>query len=312
MADNKGISPLADVLKPREGRHLGDLCGWGLHGAQERTKVLELAEQLGLKDDFVFPRIGANSAYRRAVNKAVRGGKADERQYAAVLVEDTPTKIVHAIVRREIVDTAGGELSPKDAAFHTDVRVGFDKDGYKDEKDPETLLRLEDEEHQVSKRIKSIYEELAVVFLPQDIRVAFQRAFEKWGAMRLLEHGGLWWVPEPAAEKVRAWKEFMLALSNTTVIIPVFDTDETIQSLREQSKLNLESQLADLLEQLESFTGQSTTRLSTLERRVERFDELRDKIELHARVLGHKQEELLSKLNEASKGLVQSLAAIKQ
>ncbi len=305
-------SKLEKVLKPQSGKHLGDLCGWGLHGTHEQSYVLGLAEKHGLQGELVFPRIGPNSAYRRAVNGAVRGGKADQRKYAAVLIEDTAEKIVHAIVKQEIVDTIGGVLSPKDAEFHTEVRVGFDKGKYKDGYDAADLLQLEDDSHQIAQGIKASYEDLAVRFLTQDIRVAFQRAFEQWGSIRLLDHGGLWWVPEPAAERVRAWKEFMSELGNTTVIIPVFDTEETIKSLREQSQSTLEGQLADLLEQLDGFSAKNTTRLSTLEKRVGAFDALREKIELHARVLGFKQQELMSKLDAASNGLVRSLAAIKQ
>ncbi len=303
---------LNELLAPQSGKHLGDLCGWGLHGTPARSEVLHLAGAHGLIDDLGFPKIGANSAYRRAVNNAVKGNRADQRKYAAVLIEDNADKIVHAIVGREIVETHNGSLSPKDAAFHTEVRVGFDKKAYKEGHDAEGLLRLENEDHLVAKQIKTNYEELAVKFLPQDIRIAFQRAFESWGAIRLLDHGGLWWVPETSAHKVRAWKEFMGELGNTTVVIPVFDTEETIKSLREQSQSTFEGQLADLMGQLESFVGKDTTRLSTLERRVEDFDLLRDKIELHAQVLGFKQQELMDKLDAAAKGLVQSLSLIKQ
>lgn len=301
---------LNELLRQNEGRHLGDLCGWSISGDQLQTEVRALAERVGIGEDLGLPMISASSAYRRAVTDGVKGGRNDEKKFDAVKIDDTETKIVHAIVERSVVAGAAGNLSTNDANFHTELRVGFNKDGYKNGEDPENLLRSENEEHLISKKIRARYDELCVKYLPRDIRVAFQRAFEKWGAIRLLEHGGLWWVPAPYADKVRCWKEFMAELGNSTVIIPVFDTEETINSLREQSKFTLEAQLAEMLEDLEAFAKADNTRVSTLEKRLEMFDDLRDRIELHARVLGNTQDELLNKLNLAADGLAQSLGKI--
>lgn len=298
------------LLQQGEGKHLGDLCGWGLRGDHLQTDVRALAEEHGIAGDLGLPNLSPASAYRRAVNDAVRSGRNDERKFAAVKLEDTELTIVHAIVERGIIQGDSDELTKNEADFHTELKVGFDKEGYKSNYTTEALLKSVNREHPISKKIEQRYTELCVKYLPGDIRIAFQRAFEKWGAIRLLEHGGLWWVPQPSAQKVRAWKEFMAKLGNTTIVIPVFDTQETIESLREQSKSNLESQLAALLEDLESFTGKDNTRLSTLEKRIEMFDDLREKIELHARVLGNKQQQLLDTLNAAAAGLAKSLSTI--
>jgi hypothetical protein len=300
------------LLAMQEGKHLGDLCGWSLNGAHKQSTVTDLAEQHGLDEDLGLPKLSPASAYRRAVNDAVKGGRRDERRFAAVKIEETELKIVHAIVRRDIVDAAGGSLSPKDASFETECKVGFDKEAYKDGKDADEMLKLSDETHPIAQKVKAQYEDLCVRYLPGDIRVAFQRAFERWGAIRLLEHGGLWWVPSPNADRVRAWKEFMSALGNSTVIIPVFDTEETINSLITASEETLEARLDGLMEQLQSFCSKGNTRVSTLEKRVEMFDDLRDQIELHARVLGNKQDELMKRLNDAHKGLVASLAVVEE
>ena len=303
---------IGSLLKQNEGKHLGDLCGWGLGGDYVQEEVRKLAEKHGIEGDLGLPNLSPASAYRRAVTDAVKSGRNDERKFAAVKLDDNELKIVHAIVERGIVQGAAGSLSAKDADFHTELRVGFDKEGYKNGEDAEKLLRSENPTHRLSEVIKQRYTDLCVRYLPGDIRVAFQRAFEKWGSIRLLEHGGLWWVPSPSAEKVRKWKLFMEELGNTTIVIPVFDTEETIQSLREQSKSTLEGQLASMLDQLDGFTTKDNTRLSTLEKRIEMFDSLRDKIELHARVLGMKQQELLDRLNVASTGLSKSLMSLQQ
>lgn len=298
---------LDTILKPQSGKHLGDLCGWSLHGEHNQSHVKQITAQCGLQDDLEFPKVGANSAYRRAVNKAVKGAKQDEKQYNAILLEDTADKIVHAIVKQDVVDgDENDNMSDRGLEFLTEVKVGFDKKKFKEGFANEDLLQLEND-HVIAQRIKYNYEQLAVKFLTQDVRIAFQRAFEKWSAIRLLDHGGLWWVPAPNSDKVRKWKELMEALGYTAIIIPVFDTEETIKSLQEQSKTTLEGQLDEIMNELESFSNNETTRSSTLEKRVEKFETLRNKIELHANVLGFKQQELLDKLDNSAKGLARSL-----
>jgi len=301
---------LQELLRQNEGVHLGDLCGWSISGDTLQSEVREIATRLGIADDLGLPTVSAASAYRRAVIDAIKSGRGDERKFDSLKLDDTETKIVHAIVERSVKTGGSGELTSNDADFHTELKVGFDKDGYKNGKDVELLLRSEDDTHIISRKIRARYDELCVKYLPRDIRVAFQRAFEKWGAIRLLDHGGLWWVPAPYADKVRSWKEFMSELNNTTVIIPVFDTEETISSLREQSSLTLEAQLNSMIEDLEAFASASTTRVSTLEKRLDMFEELRNRVELHAKVLGLQQNELLEKLDAAANGLSQSLNSI--
>lgn len=300
---------LSNVLEQRQGRHLGDLCGWSLSGPYLQELVRELADSCGISEDLGLPKLSAISAYRRAVVASVRGGRNDEKVYEAIRVEDDDTKIVHSVVRRDIVD-GESQLSKRDASFGTECKVGFDKSGYKDGHPPASLVKFENEEHPISLRIKAEYESLCLRYIAGDIRIAFQRAFQSWGGIGLLNHGGLWWVPSPNAEKVRAWKEFMSRLNNSTVIIPVFDTEETINSLIEQSKETLESRLDVLLEQLGQFAKNGNTRVSTLEKRIDMFDSLRDSIELHVQVLGAKQDELMQRLDVAQRGLVQSLTGL--
>ena len=298
------------LLKQQDGRHLGDLCGWSLSGLINQKQAQKLAEDNDLHDDFDFPRVTPNSAYRRAVRQAVKGGKGDERKFDVMKIEESPSKIVHAVVRKDIVIGSGTKLTAKDAEFKTETKLGFDKDGYFAGHDADKLFKVEDETHPITRKAKTHYEELCVVYRPEDIRIAFQRAFRRWGGIRLLDHGGVWWVPAPYAGKVRAWSDFMSSLNNTALILPVFDTEETIASLREVTNQSIEGQLVDLMEQLEKLSQKNNTRVSTLEKRVEAFDELRVKAELYERLLGHQMDELKDKVSTAQTSLVKSLYAM--
>lgn len=294
---------LAAILAQSEGRHLGDLCGWSLSGNIPQGEARALAEELGLKDDFDFPKMTPTSAYRRAVIKAVKSGRRDEERYEVVKVEDTAGKVAHSIVRKDVADAMNSDpsISTKDAEFQTEAQICFDK---------KTHCILSDKPHPVVARTHSFYEVLCVVYEADNIRIAFQRAFEKWSGVRMLDHGGLWWVPSTSANKVRQWKEFMARTRNTSIILPVFDTQETIEGLRKITEESVEGQLKQLMDDLEGLYDKDSVRMSTLQSRVERFDEIRDKAELYERLLGHQLDSLKSRVKKAQRGLVDSLSVI--
>lgn len=307
---SSGSRTLDDALKQQQGRHMGDLVGWNTHGLIPQDRARTLAAQHGIEDDLAFPKVTPNSAYRRAVRQAVKGGARDERRYEVVKLEEYETMIVHGFVRKDIVAKGGSGLSARDVEFATETKVAFDKDRHADGLPAEELMIFEDETHPIAQQAKALYENLCVVFRTDDIRTAFQRAFRSWAGVPTLEKGGYWWIPAAYAHKVRSWADFMADLGNSTVVLPLFDTSETIASLRDLTEQSVEAQLERLMEQLTRFSGKDTTRVSTLEARVERFDELRDRAELYERLLGHTLQDLRDKMDVAQRALVQSLSEL--
>ena len=99
----------------------------------------------------------------------------------------------------------------------------------------------------------------------------------------------------------------MYDINCSTVIIPIFDTQETIDSLREQSQQTLEGQFQEIMQDLEMFAQKENTRKSTMAKRIQDFKDLKGKIELHSEILGFKQEALLNKLEAAQAALVESI-----
>ena len=95
----------------------------------------------------------------------------------------------------------------------------------------------------------------------------------------------------------------------TTVVIPCFDTVETIESLRAATRNGLEGQLADLLGLMDYYTehGWTDVRTSTLERRMQDFDELRAKAELYQGILGTTINDLTEKLGLCAERVTKDL-----
>jgi len=308
MNDNKIMESL---LAPKDGKHLGDLCGWSLHGQFDRDIVTKVADELGLADDFQFPNITPISAYRRAaVDSCKDAARNDERGWSAELVQNDESYIVHELVSKQIKQGGISALTDMTAAFSAETSIRFDKTGYHRGQTIETLMELEHAAHPMAQRAAALYLQYLTTLKASDIRAGFQRAFAKWQGMRILDHGGLWLVPSPYAEKVRAWKDWLAKIGCTALIIPVFDTEETVESMQEMARASLEGQLTSIIGELEAFSHKDNTRISTLESRLEAFDNLRSKTEMYERLLGMKMEQLKTRLGSAASSLKTSLSAI--
>lgn len=300
------------LLAPKDGRHLGDLVGWSLHGKYQRDQVEQLTDRLGLAEDFQFPRLTPVNAYRRAAREACResGVGADEQMWSVELVQNDKDYIVHEFLRKEIRDGSGSTMTDKTTSFTSETRIRFDRNCYRNGGTTEALVELEHPEHPVAQRAAKLYRDHLELFRADDLRSGFQRAFHRWGGMRILDHGGLWMVPEPFALKVRAWKQWMEELRCTPFIVPVFDTQETVATMQAMAVDTLEGQLQQITEELEAFTHKDNVKLETLEKRLNAFDDLRSKTEMYERLLDLQLDNLKGRLHAAADSLKTSLASI--
>ena len=280
------------VIGNKAGDHLGDLIGWSMKDVKiPCLKAHAWAKEFGLEDDLIFPKLNATSAYRRAVRKATCKGTYDNRKYTAVRLIDDDKYVGHAIVRSDIIDLTqvsagpGGELIAKDAAFETDVKIGLNKqlNGVWTS-DPSELLVTTDASHEIVKEITQKYRDLIGVYTFDDIRKAFQEAFDKWAGMRMLTHGGLWLVLAEYSDKIHSWKKFMKKMECDSLIIPIFDTEEGTSSFRKIAQDNLMQQVGDLRLEIKGFAKK--TRKSTMEKRLDDFRTLREKTKLYKKALG--------------------------
>ena len=303
------VKSVKEAIAQAEGRHLGDLCGWSLSGSKSKDEVEALAAKHDLADDLEFPKLTPNACYRKAISQVFATGKKSEKNWMAVVVENSADKMVHSIVGSSVVDDDDDTVSAKDAAFETEIKVGFDKKAFRDGASAAGCLVVEDEKHPAAIQLKEVYLELAETYLTNDIRNAFQAAFRKWDACPVLPHGGLWYIPAVHAKKVRSWNEFMIDLGMTTVVIPAFDTKETIASLQEATRSGLEGQLSDLLWMLDYYAeqGWAKTRTNTLEARIADFDELRNRAELYQNILGTTISDLTDKVKIAADRLTKDV-----
>ncbi|RLC01210.1 MAG: hypothetical protein DRH90_16705 [Deltaproteobacteria bacterium] len=289
------------------GKHLGDLVGWSMRDLKVSClEAKQLAKNYGLEEDFVFPNLNTTSAYRRAVRKATCKGAHDNRRHTAVRLVDDEKHVGHAIVRSDVIDLsqvtqgAGGELIAKEAQFQTDVKIGLKKQETW-VSSPSELLVTTNLNNEVVQEITKRYLELVGVYTFDDIRSAFQNAFKEWAGMRILSHGGLWFVLSDFSGKIQSWKSFMKEIGCDPLVIPVFETEEVASSFKKIAKDSLTNQLGELKLEIKGFA--KNTRKSTLEKRLDDFSSLKIKTQLYKKALGVQADSIENLLSDTEKEL---------
>ena len=298
------------------GRFCGYVCGANCISGISQSVARTAAVEAGLAEDLGWPRLKSNNYYRRAISAAVSSGRRDERRFEAVKVEDSDDRIVHVIVRKEIaeglvaagsvvVDAATGELriASNEARFGEEFKIQFDKDKFRSGAAPEDLVVYEDRAkcHPVAAEIGRIYTEAHGTFKADDVRAAFSRAFRAWGAVPLLDHAGMWFVPATHEDHVRRWYAWMLRIGCQPCALRQRAGEDQIgdESISRASTAGVTNQLTTLERELDAFAAADNTRFSTLEKHVERFAELRRLVAVHDELLGIRREKLAARLAEA-------------
>lgn len=295
---------------------IGNIIGWELHGTFRQTDARARAARYGLSEDFRFPRIEENSVYRRAVNAAVKGGASDDRNYVVKIVEDSPLYIAHEVLSASVQDISVSSLSDKSALYSHETTVRFDKVAYAEgTATADTFLQVEAPSHPIAQRIIADYTRGAVdkEFSIADLRIAFRRALVTWAGLRVLSHGGMWFVPREYRDKVAAWSSFINSFPGCRASVwDQYDAASVMAEIAHASESTLEAQFADVLTELERFGARENVRLTTLEERVETFDILRARAELFERLLGRSLSDIKDRMTAAQEALVAALHTIEQ
>jgi hypothetical protein len=279
---------------------MGCLVGWNLFNvAVSHTRAVMVAEKYGLQDDFEFPKLTKTSAYRRAIKHVTSKGEHDLRNIVAVRIRDDEDFVSHALVSPEVVQKSG-EFN--EVEFDSQIKVGFNKNGITFDEQ----FITNSPEDPIVKEVEKAIRDKSVAFTADDIRTAFQRAFTKWNALRILPSGGLWWIPEQHSDKVTAWNKFLneVSVQSTVIIIPTFNNEETVNSIKSAANSSLFSKLESIKTDIENFNEK--TRGSTVEKKVEALNDLKKRAAFYEQVLEVQKDRLEEKILEAELLIIKS------
>ena len=277
-----------DRLADAGGKPLGSLIWWSLNGNRIGHDQLEhLAAQHHLHARYLPNPIKPTQAFRRAWRH-------------------TASKLANGQMLRPIADTADEVVlglvqeRPDEATRDLDhdvlARITFDKTPATIRADRETI---------VAESVRQMYRH-HLAHTTSDIR-SILTSFLSESAVSLREHGGVYFVPADRQRTLDAVCAVVEAAGNNrTFQLPIVDTPEGKATLRSVTQKTLDDEVRQLQEQLERFDDDKV-RDSTLERRLEAFEDLRSRAVMFGRVLSFKADSLNDRIGAIQTSLRQRL-----
>jgi hypothetical protein len=263
------------------GEHVGDLLWWTLEDARVNRRRLEAVwADAGLSPNHLPEPPTAEKALKTAVREC-QVGQAD---YLIRLGKEDTQEVVFAVVQ-ERRDGAGNLTHQQEA------RIALYRSS-------PAALSTDAPEHELVKAVGSAYDKLLNTHTPDDVRRALLKTLSSCAAVTLREHGGVYWVPAPYTETLRRLQQAVSNIGRSRIdIIPIHATPEGQQALANAAGSAIRDDLQALTEEIEGFVKEPP-RPSTLTRRLQAFDDLRQRAQLYHSILQVQVTDLDAKLTE--------------
>lgn len=278
-----------DNLRSTVGAHeLGSLLWWHLNGTRiDHTRLMATAERHSLDSKYLPAEIKPVQAFRRAWRHATT--KLTEGLMLRP-IDETTDEIVVGLVREQ------PDQEHRDLDYEVLTRIVFDKAA-------ETITT--DTEHSVLNQVRDLYRHHSA-HTTEDIR-SMMTAFLADAGVSLRDSGGVYFVPAIHGTALESLCKVVEEVGhNKAYRLPIIDTPTTRVTLREVAERTLDDEVRQLEEELAGFDLEKV-RDSTLERRLEAFEQLRSRAGLFAGVLSFKADALNDRIAAMQTGIRRQL-----
>jgi hypothetical protein len=261
------LNRLRSVLS-KSGHHLGDVVFWQLADARVDRSTLEALWQNAGLDIGLLPD---EPTAERSLKQAVRDAAVGQRELLIRLGLDSETELVFAVVR-ERRDESGNVTFVQEARLHLDRST--------------EALTSDVHSHPIVQEVFADYGILRTTHTADDVRRAMVKALGTWAAVPLRDGGGIYWIPSVYAAELRRLQSAIEKIGSSRVyVLPVHQSQDADRALGQIATASLEAELAQLQTEIAAFVTTPPERASTLERRLEAFESLRDRAKLYRTVL---------------------------
>jgi hypothetical protein len=261
------LAKLQTVLT-KGGHHIGDICFWQLADARVDRATLE---RIWLDANLDVGLLPEEPTDDRALKQAVREAQVGRRDRLVRLGLDSEVELVFAVVR-ETRDDQGNVSYAQEARLHLERASG--------------TLTTDRPGHDVVQAVLKGFAVLRATHTSDDVRKAIVRALGSWASVALRDGGGVYWVPASYAEQLRSLRSAVERLGSSKVhVLPVHQSPDSDKSLGAIATAALEAELAALQTEIAAFLTAPPDRVSTLTRRLEAFEALRERARLYRSVL---------------------------
>jgi len=129
------------------------------------------------------------------------------------------------------------------------------------------------------------------------------------GGIRLRDRGNVYWAHSAGAQEVRSLARVLEQFGTSYLaVLPVHDNAEARGAVQRAAAESFACELRDISDELAKFSKSSTLRTSTLERRLEEYEDLAQRVDLYSDILSGKRADILAGL-EAAKVAVRKMLA---
>jgi hypothetical protein len=275
--------------------HLGDLVWWSLSDARiDRASLTAIWTDAGLPAELLPEEPNAERAFKTAIKEAQVGQPGRLLRLAV----DTEAEIVFGVVRED--RRGDGSLD-----YHQEARVALNRQ--------REQLTTDAASHDLVVDVTRRFAVLKTTHVADDVRRTLVRSLEGFAAVTLRPSGGIYWVPSPYAAQLRRLQTAIQKVGHSTVsVLPVHRSTEAEATLANVARGSIEDELAMLATEIEGFVTAPPERASTLQRRLEAFETLRDRAKLYRSVLSIQVTDLetqLGRMTATVEGLISKKAA---
>lgn len=270
---------LKDTQAKLEGELLGAVFWWSLNdNSVDHQTLVSLARQMGLPEKYLPSDVKPHQAFKRAVKHAsTMLDKGTMLRY----VDDNDAEIVVALVKEEQLK------AKKDLAYATIEKVTFEK-----------ITGKFVHEGQGTKAYDLIVDLYAqhLKHMTDDIRKLVTNFLGDMG-VKLRESGGVYFVARSGIQILDAVCGVVDKTGkNATYQLPIIDTPDGKGALQEVAQKGLEDEIRQLKDEIEKFDIKKV-RQSSLDRKLQQFDDLRGRVRLFSELLSFQADELNNKIS---------------
>lgn len=258
------------------GDHLGDITYWMLSNADVPRTVLEDAWRDNGMDMKFLPEVQTPEKALRAAVKEYRAAPNNGKSVLLRQAFDSKDMLIFGVVEEERV--GAGELDYKQVS-----RVELNK--------VSGVVNVT-AQSSVTQAIVAKFQENMQITPARDVMSTIVRVLKSFRAVTLRDTGGIYWVPNKHSAGLRALQGAVRRIGQSALfLLPVHRTVEAVEALQAAADAGIEADLKALGAEIEEFKADlDGTRPSTLERRLQTFQELRERAHLYQTVLTYSAE----------------------
>ena len=286
------LSLVKNALAGKGTDHLGDLVWWSLADARiDRASLTSIWSDAGLPSELLPEEPNAERAFKSAIREAQVGQPGRLLRLAV----DTEVEVVFGVVRED--RHTNGTLD-----YHQEARVSLDRH--------REQLTSDAPGHDLVADVTRRFAILKTTHVADDVRRTLVRTLETFAAVTLRPSGGIYWAPAPYATQLRQLQTAIQRIGQSTVsVLPVHRSAEAEATLAKVARGSIEDELAMLAAEIEGFVTAPPERASTLQRRLEAFEILRDRAKLYRSVLSIQVTDLEQQLGRMTASVESMLIA---